>query len=134
MIKETFMLYTRRLAFIPPSFVNYNCMSILLYPFAVLSFWYKDGFFSILNFCAQLNDYCIRLFSLPGLLSTYFRPLKNEYRKNLILFSILFGIVVKTFLIIASISIFAVILISELALVVVYLVFPFLALILLFTY
>lgn len=105
-------------------------MGILLYPFAVLFFWYKEGLFSILAFLGSLNDYVLRLFSLPGLFSTYFRPLKNEYRKNLILFSIIFGIFIKTLLIVASLSIFSIILIVEMLILVMYLLFPLIPVIL----
>lgn len=99
-------------------------MGILLYPIAVILFWYKDGLIAILYFFESLNDYVVRLFSLPGLFGTYFSPLKNEYRKNLILFSVLFGIVIKTFLIIASLSILAVLLLIECVLFVLYVAFP----------
>ena len=105
-------------------------MGILLYPFAVLFFWYKEGLFSVFAFLGSLNDYILRLFSLPGLFSTYFRPLKNEYRKNLILFSIIFGVFIKTFLIIASLSIFSIVLIIELLILLMYLLFPLIPVIL----
>lgn len=99
-------------------------MRILLYPVAVILFWYKDGVIAILSYFESLNDYVVRLFSLPGLFGTYFTPLKNEYRKNLVLFSVLFGVVIKTFLIIASLSILAVVFLLECILFVLYVSFP----------
>lgn len=107
-------------------------MGILLYPIAVILFWYKDGLISILKYFESLNDYVVRLFSLPGLFSTYFSPLKNEYRKNLIIFSVLFGIAIKTVLIIASLSIIIVLLLIECILFLVYVLFPFLPFLILF--
>lgn len=107
-------------------------MGILLYPIAVVLFWYKDGFVSLLLYFRSLNDYCIRLFSLPGLFVTFFRPLKNEYRKNLVIFSILFGMFVKTFLIVASLGVLAVLMALELVVVILYLIFPFLPIVALY--
>lgn len=106
-------------------------MGILLYPISVVLFWYKDGLISLLLYLRSLNDYCVKLFSLPGLTATYFKPLKNEYRKNLILFSVLFGIVVKTFLILASLVILAVLMAIELLIICGYLAFPILPIIIL---
>ena len=105
-------------------------MGILLYPFFVLLFWYGEGLKGILSYFASLDDYCIRLFSLNGLFHTFFKPLKNEYRKNLVLFSILFGIMIKSFLIVASLVMLSVVIIIELCLVVLYLSFPILPLLL----
>lgn len=106
-------------------------MGILSYPFLVASFWYKEGLFTILAYFQSLDDYCIRLFSIHGLFVTFFKPLKNEYRKNLVLFSVLFGMVVKLFLIIASLIIFSIILSIEALIVIFYLAFPFLPFVLL---
>jgi len=107
-------------------------MGILLYPIAVVLFWYKDGLVSLLLYFRSLNDYCIRLFSLPGLFVTFFKPMKNEYRKNLILFSVLFGISVKTILIIASLTILAVIMAFEFLVLILYVLFPILPIFVIF--
>lgn len=107
-------------------------MGFLLYPFLVVLFWYKDGLFSLLSYFRSLDDYLIRLFSLPGMFATYFKPLKNEYRKNLILFSILFGMVIKFLFIIAALIILSLVLIFEGIIFVVYLTFPILPFILFF--
>ncbi len=107
-------------------------MGILLYPIAVVLFWYKDGAFALLLYFRSLNDYCIRLFSLPGLFVTFFRPLKNEYRKNLVVFSILFGMIVKTFLVIASLGVLAALFALEVLIFVSYILFPILPILVLF--
>jgi len=99
-------------------------MGILLYPIAVALFWYKDGVLALLVYFRSLNDYCIRLFSLPGLFVTFFRPLKNEYRKNLVLFSVFFGMIVKTFLITASLGVLATLFALEILAFVLYILFP----------
>ena len=99
-------------------------MGILLYPIAVVLFWYKDGVLALLAYFRSLNDYCIRLFSLPGLFVTFFRPLKNEYRKNLVLFSVFFGMIVKTFLIIASLGVLATLFALEIFAFILYILFP----------
>ncbi|MBP6913259.1 MAG: hypothetical protein KBC00_01465 [Candidatus Levybacteria bacterium] len=107
-------------------------MGILSYPFLVVLFWYKEGLLRLLLYFRSFDDYCIRLFSLHGLFSSYFKPLKNEYRKNLVLFSVFFGMVVKTFLIIVSLSILFIVLLFEGLLIFIYVLFPVLPLFIIF--
>ena len=49
-----------------------------------------------LNFFAQLNRYAASLLSIPLILKTFFKPLKNEYREGLVLFSVLAGIFINS--------------------------------------
>lgn len=105
-------------------------MGILSYPFLVVLLWYKDGLFTSLSYIQAFNSYCLKLFSVRDLLFTFFRPLKNEYRKNLVVFSILFGMCVKTFLLVCSIGLLLCFFVIEIMLIAVYIAFPFLPVIL----
>ena len=86
----------------------------LLYPFKLLIFWYHDICLGAVDLFTRFNSYLLRMFSVPLLLRTFFKPLKNEYRKGLVLFSIVFGIFLKGFLIITSLAIVLPFLIAEL--------------------
>jgi len=105
-------------------------MGILSYPVLVVLFWYKDGLIEILLYFSSFNKYLIKLFSLRALIQTFFSPLKNEYRKNLVLFSVLFGMFIKFFLIAASVSIIVLFLFIEIFLGLLYVLLPFLPILL----
>ncbi|MGE5041952.1 MAG: hypothetical protein ACM3IJ_03535 [Candidatus Levyibacteriota bacterium] len=105
-------------------------MGILSYPFLVVLLWYKDGLLTTLAYISAFNSYCLKLFSVRDLLFTFFRPLKNEYRKNLVVFSIIFGMCVKTFLLACVLGIMLCFFIVEIAIIAVYIAFPLLPIIL----
>ncbi len=73
--------------------------AFLLYPIYLFIFWYKDVLVGLFNFYAVFNKYVAQLLSLPLLVKTFFKPLKNEYRQGLVVFSIVSGIVIKSVLI-----------------------------------
>lgn len=79
--------------------------AFLYYPFYLVLFWYKDVLGGLFKFFIDINRYVASLLSLPLLIRTFFKPLKNEYRDGLVIFSIVFGIFIKTFLISASVLI-----------------------------
>lgn len=72
-------------------------MAFLLYPFYLLEFWYKDVLLSLFKLFKYINSYAFSLFSVRLLLVSFFKPLKNEYRQGLVLFSVFFGIFIKSF-------------------------------------
>jgi len=76
-------------------------MGILYYPYFLLGFWYKDVLFASLKFSQNFLLYWLQLVSVPILVKTFFKPLKNEYREGLVVFSITIGIIVKSLLLIA---------------------------------
>ena len=88
-------------------------VAFLYYPFYLIAFWYKDVLVGLINFFVLFNRYTASLLSLPLLLRTYFKPLKNEYRDGLVIFSVLFGMVIKTFLISITLLIILAILLAE---------------------
>ena len=73
-----------------------------------------------------------RLFSLPIFLKTFFQPIKNEYRKGLVGFSIGMGMFIKTILIIFDLILLVGLLVIEISLFFFILLLPILAIALLF--
>jgi hypothetical protein len=93
-------------------------------PFDVLKFWYFDAPLELIRFFLSLNASFNQLFSLPLLLRTFFKPIKNEYRKGLVGFSIGMGIVVKSALIFADGFLLLMLLAFEIIVLFLFLVFP----------
>lgn len=89
----------------------------LLYPFELVIFWYHDICLGAIDNFTRINSYLLQAFSVPLLLKTFFKPLKNEYRKGLVLFSVVFGIFVKTFLLTVSLLLIGLVMIAELVIV-----------------
>lgn len=102
----------------------------LLLPYYFFVFWFVEAPREILLFFASLNKAFFQLFSLPLLLRTFFHPLKNEYRKGLVGFSIGMGIAIKSMLIIANLVLLIPLLLIELIFLVTFLAFPALTLML----
>ena len=88
-------------------------VAFLYYPLYLLLFWYKDVLGGLLNFFILFNRYTVSLLSLRLLVRTFFKPLKNEYRDGLVLFSVIFGMVIKSILISVSSGIVLIILCIE---------------------
>lgn len=101
-------------------------------PIHILLFWYKDAPIALFGFFTSLNNAFFQLFSLPLLLRTFFKPLKNEYREGLVKFSIAMGILVKSVLIFFDVIIFSLLLIIEITSFVGFLFFPIATVLILF--
>lgn len=101
-------------------------------PFLFLKFWYIDAPIKIINFFLSLNHSFLQILSLPLMIKTFFRPLKNEYRKGLVFFSIVMGIVIKTFLIVFDLIIYLAIIILEIMFIILFLTWPVLTFLILF--
>ena len=71
-------------------------MGLLLAPVFLVVFWYSDFLLSSIKNSYYLLIYIANLLSVPLLLRTFFKPLKNEYREGLVLFSVLMGIIIKS--------------------------------------
>lgn len=99
-------------------------IAFFYYPFYLVSFWYKDVLGGTFDFFASFNRYLVSLLSIPLLLKTFFKPLKNEYREGLVLFSIIFGIVIKSSLLSITIPFVIVVLFIELLIGVLLFVLP----------
>src|ERR1035437_7326182 len=80
---------------------------IIVFPLAILKFWYLEAPKNILRFFTALNKAFFSVFSLSLMIKTYFRPWKNEYREGMVKFAIFMGIVIKSLFILADLIIFA---------------------------
>ena len=83
-----------------------------------------DAPYAIYEYFASVNHAFFQLFSLPLLLKTYFKPWKNEYRKNFIPVAIGLGIVIKTFVILADLIMLIALLAVELIVIVGFILLP----------
>lgn len=66
------------------------------------------------------------------MIRTFFKPLKNEYRKGLVVFSIGMGIFVKTVLIFVDLTIFLFVIFVEIMLLVLFMWWPAVTIFILF--
>jgi hypothetical protein len=107
--------------------MNYAALLVIF-----LKFWFLESPIALFKFFLSINGAFFRLFSLPLLLRTYFKPLKNEYRKGLVGFSIGMGIVVKSFLIVADLLMLVFLLCIEISILIAYVLFPIATIALLF--
>ena len=105
---------------------------LLLLPLDFLKFWFLEAPLSMLSFFASLDKAFFELFSLPLLIKTYFKPWKNEYRKGLVGFSRAMGMFIKSFVIIADLILFTLLLIVEVFAFAVFIVWPFVTIYILF--
>jgi len=86
----------------------------MLLPFQFFKFWLIDSPKNLFSFFVSLNNSFLQFSSLSILVKTYFKPWKNEYREGLVGFSIGMGIFIKTFVILADIILFLILLLAEL--------------------
>lgn len=107
-------------------------MNYAALPLVFVKFWLLDSPVSLFQFFVSLNKSFLQLFSLPLLLRTFFKPLKNEYRQGLVGFSIAMGIVVKSVMITANLTLLLLLLLFEITVFLGYFLFPFATIALLF--
>ncbi|MCL5434992.1 MAG: hypothetical protein M1405_01245 [Patescibacteria group bacterium] len=98
---------------------------LILLPISFLKFWFFEAPVSMLSFFVSLNKAFLQLFSLPLLVKTYFKPWKNEYRQGLVGFSIAMGVFIKTFVILADLLLFFLLLVIEIFLFIAFISWPF---------
>jgi hypothetical protein len=93
-------------------------------PFYFLAFWFGEAPLRFIHYFIKVNKAFFQFFSVPLLLRTFFQPIKNEYRRGLVGFSIGMGIVLKTMIIVAALVLFVPVVILELLLLGGFLIFP----------
>jgi len=101
-------------------------------PLLFAKFWFFDAPSGLGSYFFSFNKAFLELFSLGLLLRTFFKPWKNEYRKNFIAVALGIGIVVKSSVIFADLVILAFLLACELACIVALVVLPFATIYMLF--
>ncbi len=106
--------------------------SYLFLPFAFLRFWFFEAPKEIYGYFASLNHAFFQLFALPLFIKTFFKPLKNEYRKGLVGFSRGMGMVVKSVIIIADLIVLIPLLFIELAVLTGFISLPVMTVLILF--
>jgi hypothetical protein len=99
-------------------------MSFTFFPILFLRFWYIESPLALFSYFLSLNKAFLQVVSLSLLIQTFFKPWKNEYRKGLIGFSIGFGMVIKTVVILADLVMFVALCIVELFGIVIFLSIP----------
>lgn len=106
--------------------------SYLFLPLAMLKFWYIESPMTLWGFFGSINSSFFQLFSLPLLIKTYFKPLKNEYREGLVGFSIAMGIMAKTLMIFVDLIFLVILLTIEFVVFISFLAFPVITIVMLF--
>jgi hypothetical protein len=101
-------------------------------PFLFLKFWFLEAPERLVKYFFSLNHAALQILSLPLMLRTFFKPLKNEYRKGLVGFSIGMGIAVKTVLIFVESWIMVGLIAIEAAAIIAFILWPAAAIYLLF--
>ncbi len=96
----------------------------LFLPIYFLRFWYIEAPSAILDYFLSLNSAFFHLFSLPLFLRTFFQPVKNEYRKGLVGFSVGMGIAIKSGFILVDLMLFLCLLLLEMIIIGGFLAFP----------
>jgi len=101
-------------------------------PLLFLRFWFVDAPLRLIQYFMSVNHAALQILSLFLLIRTFFKPLKNEYRKGLVVFSIVFGMVLKSALIIVDVIVFAGLLSIEILILGLFILWPFLSFYILF--
>lgn len=99
-------------------------LGILSFPSILFKFWFFEAPVSLVEYFASLNNAFLELFSLPLLVRTYFKPWKNEYRKDFIMVAIGLSIIIKTFIILADLLLFLLLIVLELIFILAFLAWP----------
>lgn len=98
--------------------------SYLSIPVLFVKFWYLDALPRIAKYFLSLNHAVLQILSLPLIVRTFFHPLKNEYRKGLVGFSVGMGIFVKSVLIFVDLVIFILVIFSEITILALFMWWP----------
>ena len=101
-------------------------------PVLFLKFWFIEAPFRLFKYFLSVNHAFLQFLSLALVLKTFFKPLKNEYRKGLVLFSVIFGIFLKTILIFIDLFFFSLLMIAEIVIIILFVAWPFLTFYILF--
>ncbi len=96
----------------------------LYFVISFFNFWYTKAPVSLISYFASLNTSVSRALSLQILISSFFKPWKNEYRKDLITFAIVIGIFIKSILIFFDLVILIILFVLEIMMIILFLIWP----------
>ena len=96
----------------------------LFLPMYFLAFWFGEAPLKLLSYFHEINKAYFQFFSASLLLRTFFKPVKNEYRKGLVGFSIGMGIFLKSCLLITAALLFIPLVLAECVFLIGFLAFP----------
>jgi hypothetical protein len=82
----------------------------LALPALFFKFWYLEAPRSLFFYLLSMDNAFLHMLSLPLFVRTFFKPLKNEYRGDLVGFSIAMGMVVKSLLLVVGLGLFVIML------------------------
>lgn len=82
-------------------------------PLLFLKFWYIEAPLRLVKYFMSINHAVLQILSLSLMIRTFYKPLKNEYRKGLVAFSIGMGIFVKSVLIAVDLFIYSFVIFLE---------------------
>lgn len=101
-------------------------------PVLFLKFWFFEAPLKMAKYFLSVNHALLQFLSLPLLTRTFFKPLKNEYRKGLVVFSLVFGMIVKSAFISVGLLILGFFVFVEVFLIILFVLWPFLSFYILF--
>lgn len=101
-------------------------------PYLFFRFWYFEAPVRLFKYFGSVNRAALEILSLPLMFRTFFKPLKNEYRKGLVWFSISMGIFIKTIFIFIDLIFMIGLILFEAFVLFLFLFWPFLTILLLF--
>lgn len=102
-------------------------------PGLFLYFWYLEAPKQLFSYFLSLNNALLHMLSVPLFFRTFFKPLKNEYRGDLVGFSIVMGMLIKTILILAGLFLFTVVGLFEIFFYLLFLTLPILTVLIIFS-
>lgn len=99
---------------------------ILRLPVMFFHFWYLEAPKSLFFYLVSMDNAFLHMLSIPLFFRTFSKPLKNEYRGDLVFFSVIMGMVVKTVLILAGLFLFIMLLLFQMFFYLLFLALPWL--------
>jgi|SRR5882762_3834272 len=95
-------------------------------------FWFIDAPKGLIDYFSSLNIALMKYFSFRLLLTSFFKPWKNEYREGLVGFSLVMGMIVKGMLLSFGSFVLVVFFLFEIAFILFFVGCPFLTVAILF--
>jgi hypothetical protein len=89
-----------------------------------LKFWFFLAPLELVRYFSSFNAACLKFLSFKLMLTTFFKPWKNEYRDGLVGFSIAMGICFKTLILSIDVAVFLLLVAAEAAFILIFVAWP----------